>query len=99
MDRITRLREMLAASPDDSFLQHALAIEYIKLGNDQDARTLFETLLKREPGYVGSYYHLAKLLERNDWTEEAVKVYEEGMKQAKLADDQFAYAELRSAYE
>jgi Tfp pilus assembly protein PilF len=99
MDRIAKLKEMLVASPGDSFLEHALALEHIKLGNDQQARTLFETILKREPGYVGSYYHLAKLLERNDWIGEAIKVYEEGMKQAKLAVDQFAFSELKSAYE
>jgi tetratricopeptide (TPR) repeat protein len=99
MDRIAKLEEMLVASPGDSFLQHALALEHIKSGNDQQARALFETILKREPGYIGSYYHLAKLLERNDRTGEAIKVYEEGMKQAKLADDQFAFSELKSAYE
>ncbi|MGB5027877.1 MAG: tetratricopeptide repeat protein, partial [Chitinophagaceae bacterium] len=72
MDRIEKLKEFLKASPTDSFLQHALALEYIKLGNDEEARRLFEELLNREPGYVGSYYHLAKLLERNDHTDEAI---------------------------
>ncbi len=31
-----------------------------------EARKLFEELLNREPAYVGSYYHLGKLLERNN---------------------------------
>ena len=52
MDRIEKLKEFLKASPTDSFLQHALALEYIKLGNDEEARHLFEALLNREPGYV-----------------------------------------------
>ena len=30
----------------------------------QSARQLFEEILEREPEYIGSYYHLAKLLER-----------------------------------
>ena len=68
MDRIEKLKEFLQANPADSFLQHALALEYIKLGDDEAARKLFEELLNREPGYIGSYYHLGKLLERNDET-------------------------------
>lgn len=89
----------MAASPTDSFLQHALALEYIKLGDDEQARGLFEDLLNREPGYVGSYYHLAKLLERNDQTEAAIQVYEKGMEEAKKAGDNHALGELRGAWE
>ena len=99
MNRIERIKEMLAANSGDSFLQHALALEYIKLGKEKDARELFETILKREPGYVGTYYHLAKLLERIGETDEAVKVYEKGMEQTKNLGDNHAHAELRAAYE
>jgi Tfp pilus assembly protein PilF len=99
MDRIEKLKEFLKASPQDSFVQHALALEYIKLGNDEAARSLFEEILNREPGYIGSYYHLAKLLERNDRPEEAVPVYEKGMEEAKKAGDNHAYGELKGAWE
>ena len=99
MERIKKLKEYLQTSPADSFLQHALALEYIKLGDDEQARALFEDILNREPGYVGSYYHLAKLLERNDKTEEAIKVYEKGMEEAKKAGENHAFGELRGAYE
>lgn len=99
MDRIAKLKEFLIANPVDSFVQHALALEYIKLGDDEGARRLFEEILNREPGYIGSYYHLGKLLERNEKTEEAVKVYEKGMEEAKKAGDNHAFGELRGAYE
>jgi Tfp pilus assembly protein PilF len=99
MDRISKLNEFLTANPKDSFVQHALALEYIKLGNDEQARDLFEEILNREPGYIGSYYHLAKLLERNEKTDEAIKVYEKGMEEAKKAGDNHAFGELRGAYE
>jgi Tfp pilus assembly protein PilF len=98
-DRIDKLRKFLHDSPNDSFLQHALALEYIKAGNESDARALFETILRRDPGYVGSYYHLAKLLERTGATAEAVKVYEEGMAASRQAGDNHAYNELQAAYE
>ena len=99
MDRITKLNEFLKANPQDSFVQHAMALEHIKLGNDEQARGLFEEILNREPGYIGSYYHLAKLLERNDKAEEAIKVYEKGMEEAKKAGENHAFGELRGALE
>ena len=99
MDRIARIKELLQSQPNDAFLQHALALEYIKLGDDSGARALFEALLAREPGYVGSYYHLAKLLERQGEEQAAISVYEEGMRQARAASDNHAFSELRSAYE
>ncbi|GAB4092077.1 tetratricopeptide repeat protein [Flaviaesturariibacter terrae] len=99
MDRIARIKELLHSQPNDSFLEHALALEYIKTGDDATARGLFEGLLAREPGYVGSYYHLAKLLERIGDENAAIAVYEAGMRQAKAAGDNHAFSELRSAYE
>lgn len=99
MDRIEKLKGFLKVNPADSFVQHALALEYIKLGNDEEARSLFEEILNRDPGYVGSYYHLAKLLERNNKIEDAIKWYEKGMEETKKAGDNHAFGELRGAYE
>lgn len=99
MDRIPKIQELLQANPADSFLQHALALEYIKIGNEEAARSLFEEILNRDPGYIGSYYHLAKLLERTGNTDQALQVYEKGMDAAKKAGEQHALSELRSAWE
>jgi Tfp pilus assembly protein PilF len=99
MDRIEKLKEFLRASPDDSFLQHALALEYVKLGDDETARQLFETILAREPLYVGSYYQLGRLLERMGDNEAAALVYENGMTAARQTGEEKAYGELRSAHE
>ena len=99
MERIEKLKGFLAANPNDSFVQHALALEYVKLGNDAGAKKIFENLLSKDENYVGSYYHLGKLLERNGETEEAVRCYEKGMLKAKEAGDNHAYNELRGAYE
>ncbi len=99
MDRIAVLKEYLKESPDDSFLLHALALEYIKAGDDGTARSFFENILLKDGGYIGSYYHLAKLLERTGATDDAIKVYEAGMRACKSAGDNHAYGELRGAYE
>lgn len=98
-DRIEKLKEFLKASPGDNFVQHALALEYIKLGDDAGARALFENILSNSPDYIGSYYHLAKLLERVGETQGAIEWYEKGMAAAKKAGDNHAYNELQSAYE
>lgn len=99
MDRIARLKEFLEAAPHDAFVQHALALEYIKAGNEPAARSLFEDILHRDPAYVGSYYHLAKLLERQGHTDKAIEWYEKGMAAARTAGDNHALSELRMAYE
>ena len=99
MNRKEKLQEMLQASPNDAFLRHALALEWIKEGNDEEAKPLFISILTNSPDYIGSYYHLAKLFERNAEKEAAIKWYEQGMKEAKLAKDNHAYNELQNAYE
>jgi Tfp pilus assembly protein PilF len=99
LDKIEKLKEFLQTDPHDSFVQHALALEYIKAGNDEQARELFESIIEREPGYTGTYYHLAKLLERIGKPEAAIKIYEKGMEEAKKVGENHTYGELRSAYE
>ena len=99
MDRIEKIKELLKESPGDAFLQHALALEYIKIGDDAEARALFENIIKEQPGYVGTYYHLAKLLERAGEKDAAINIYERGMEEAKKVGDNKALGELRGAYE
>jgi Tfp pilus assembly protein PilF len=99
MNRIEKLKQMLITSPEDSFLLHALALEQVKIGDDAQARQLFEQLLAKNPDYVGSYYHLAALQARQNDVPAAIATYETGMEKAKAAGDQHALNELRSAYE
>ena len=99
MEKIEKLKSFLINSPGDSFLKHALALEYIKLGDEAEARKLFLEILERDPSYIGSYYHLARLLERTGETENAKNWYEKGMIAAKQAGDNHAYNELQAAYE
>lgn len=99
MSRIEKIIEMLSIGGKDSFLQHALALEYIKIGKDDEALAQFNELLEREPEYVGSYYHKAKLLEKNGKIEQALDTYEMGMEVAKRLNDKHSYNELRMAKE
>ena len=99
MSRIEKLLEFLKTSGKDSFLQHALALEYIKVDKDEEARKLFNEILLREPTYIGSYYHLGKLLERAGEFDRAIRVYQRGMEEAKKAGDNHSYNELQGALE
>ena len=98
-DRIEKLKAFLKDAPADCFLNHALALEYVKAGDEENAKDHFELNLVNDPGYVATDYHLAKLLERVGQREQAIKIYESGMVQAKAAKDMHSYSELQSAYE
>ena len=56
-------------------------------------------VLSDSPEYIGSYYHLAKCLEKLADKEGAINWYEKGMEAAKLAKDDHAFRELQAAYE
>jgi FimV-like protein len=99
MDRITKLNEFLASDPNDSFVRHALAMEYLALGEEGTARRLLEEVLERDAGAVGSYYQLGKLLERAGETASALQLYEKGMAAARAAGESRAYNELQTAYD
>ena len=99
MERIEKLKQFLSATPDDPFLRHALALEYVKVGNVDEARTLFENILSGHPDYVGSYYHLGKLLEQTGEPVLATEWYKKGIDAAERARDLHARNELRAALE
>lgn len=99
MERIKKILAFLKDNPADSFLQHALALEYIKLGEDVKAKQIFLDLLERDPSYTGSYYHLAKLLERTGEPAAAINWYKRGMSEAEKQHDTKTYHELEAACE
>jgi Tfp pilus assembly protein PilF len=97
MDRIEALKSFLLKNPADLFSRHALAMEFIKRGDDAAARDMLESVLQIDPGYIGSYYHLGKLLERSGDESAAADVYRKGMEMAKAAGDRHAFGELQTA--
>ena len=98
-ERIEKLKAFLKDAPNDSFLTHALALEYVKAGDEVNAQKHFELNLQHDPAYVATYYHLGKLLERLGQREQAIAIYELGMAQAKAVKDMHSYSELQSAHE
>jgi Tfp pilus assembly protein PilF len=79
MDRIAKLKSFIEANPADLFSRHALAMEYVKMGEEDLAALEMRTLLDINPDYAGTYYHLGKLFERKGREDEARLVYEKGI--------------------
>ncbi|MES2478778.1 MAG: tetratricopeptide repeat protein [Bacteroidota bacterium] len=98
-ERIQKIKDFLSQNPNDLFLNHALALEFIKIGLDEEALKCFEKNQTNDPNYVATYYHLGKLLERLAQPEKALEIYERGMSIAKAQKDQHSYNELQGAYE
>ena len=96
-DRLQQLLSMLKNSPDDSFINFAIAKEYEGLENDENALKYYLQLVERDPEYVGTYYHLGKHYEKLEAFEKAFSTYKEGMEIAKSQGDQHAFNELAGA--
>lgn len=97
MDRLDKLLQFLEENPEDNFILFALAKEYEKKEEDDQARTYYEQLRQINPKYTGLYYHLGKLWERKGEPARAFAVYTEGMEIARAAGEQHALSELAGA--
>lgn len=95
--RIQQLLQFHQNAPKDSFILFALAKEYEKLGELQDALEYYQKITTAEPDYVGVYYHLGKLLEMLGKPAQAFTTYKKGMEIAHQIGDQHALGELAAA--
>lgn len=95
MDRLAALLGFLRDDPEDAFTQFALAQEYQRRGDSDEALRYYEALVERQPAYVGTYYHLGKLYEALGREADALATYRSGI--AHAAGDPHARAELQSA--
>ena len=96
--RLEKLLEFFKNEPDDEFLKYALATEYLNINDTEKALFYYEDLVNNHPRYVGTYYHLGKLYEALNRTDDAIAIYEKGMLIAKEARDNHALGELQAVY-
>lgn len=95
--RLDQLQTFLESSPDDSFLIFAIAKEHEGLGNQEKALECYLRLIEEDPDYIGTYYHLGKLYEKQEAFDKAFQTYKAGMAVAKNIGDQHALSELAGA--
>ncbi len=97
IDRIPTLLGFLADDPEDAFTRFALAQEYAKRGDLEQSLGHYQALVREQPDYVGTYYHLGKLLEAVRRKGEAEQVYRAGIAVAERLRDAHSRAELNDA--
>lgn len=97
-DRLSQLLDFLKNEPNDPFLHYALATEYVKKQEYQQALEYYLNSIRIDEAYVGTYYHLGKLYEVLQNKEEAEKTYKKGMEVARKKGQQHAFSELQQAY-
>ncbi|WP_406826819.1 tetratricopeptide repeat protein [Pedobacter sp. KACC 23697] len=96
--RLSKLLEFLESDPNDPFILYALATEYNTQNDKEKAYSFYLQLTDKHPDYVGTYYHLGKLLEKDDQKEKAIEIYQKGMQVARNKRDMHAFSELQGAY-
>lgn len=97
MDRINKLKSFIEKNPADLFSRHALAMELVKLGEDEMAFVEMRKILEINQDYAGTYYHLGKLMERQGQVEDALLVYEQGILVCEKVKDINNLRELKGA--
>lgn len=97
MNRLQTLLGYLEEDPSDPFTRFALAQEYRKRGQTEEATRYFEELVRDAPDYVGTYYHLGKLYQESGRTSDAIRIYESGIVVARELRDFHALSELQDA--
>ncbi|MBI2150244.1 MAG: hypothetical protein HYU27_06530 [Acidobacteria bacterium] len=99
MNRIEILKGFLKDSPNDPFSRYALALEYVKIGQNDDALREFETVRTNDPDYLATYFHLGQLYQTLGRRHEAEKTLRTGITVAAKAGDDHTRGELEGALE
>jgi len=98
ISRLEKLLDFFKNEPDDPFLKYALATEYLRLNETDKALAYFEDLINKHADYTGTYYHLGKLYEALNRKQDAINIYEKGMKITRERRDNHAFSELQAVY-
>lgn len=99
MSRVEMLKSFLKEDANDSFSRYALALEYVKLGQHDDAVREFETVRVKDPDYVATYYQLGQLYRTLSKPHEAEKTFRLGITVASKIGDEHTRSELEAALE
>jgi tetratricopeptide (TPR) repeat protein len=91
------LEQFVAAKPADAFARYGLALECVRLGDDQAAVGHFQKLLEINPEYVAGYFQFGQLLGRLGRLEEARKMLSDGIVIAQKTGDMHARDEMQAA--
>ncbi|GMU21330.1 MAG: hypothetical protein AMXMBFR13_14230 [Phycisphaerae bacterium] len=94
MSRLEQIQKLLAAEPQDVFLNFGLAMEYFKLGRHEEALAQFDHLIGIDPAYVPAYFQKGNSLVTLGRTEEARAVLQQGIQVATANGNAHAAGEM-----
>lgn len=97
MSRIEQIEKMLASSPDDVFLNFALAMEQVRAGRQEEAVLAFQRVTELDPTYIAAYTQMSNSLIALGRKEEARGVLSRGVEAAVRAGDKHAADKMRDA--
>ena len=97
LSRLEQLLQFWQEDPNDPFTLYALATEY-RSTDTSKALFYYEKLLTEHPGYVGTYYHAAKLYFQLGQPEKAETIFKKGLEVSLQAGQRNIYRELQAAY-
>lgn len=95
--RLKQLFAFLEKAPDDTFVLFAIAQEYFKQHNFDNAEKYYLKLIDTDENYGGVYYHLGKLYEVKGKYDKAVSIYNKGIEVNRRINDIHAVNELQQA--
>ncbi len=95
MSRREKLEALLQAEPDDTFLQYALAMQFVSDGDDPGAALRLDRLLDQDPHYIPAYFQLGQLLARGGDAERSRQILARGIELAQIAGDDHAAGEMQ----
>lgn len=86
-ERLTALRQLAAAEPDDPLTQFLYGSEAAALGFHEEARAAFAAAIRLDPRYTAAYRQLGNALERLGRPDEAAETYRRGVEVAERTRD------------
>jgi tetratricopeptide (TPR) repeat protein len=97
--RINQLKKIIKNDPDDPFLHYALGLEFIKEGEQDNAKLSFDKILMSFTDYLPVYYQAAQLFIDLEKYDLAKNTFESGIRLATKEKDTKTLNELKNAYQ
>jgi predicted Zn-dependent protease len=96
MDKIDRLKEILALDPKNSFARYGIAMELVGRGDTAAALAEFDILLSNDPDYTPGYFMAAQTLAGAGKKPEAIQRLKAGIGCAARAGNSHALSEMQT---
>jgi predicted Zn-dependent protease len=96
MDKIARLKEILALDPKNSFARYGIAMELAARGDTDAALKEFDALLANDPEYTAGYYMSAQTLSKAGLIPDAIARLKTGISCAARNGNSHALSEMQA---